>query len=488
MEEETIDSPEPASPKSEENRFSLLPNALIHHILSFVDDMRITVQMSILSNRWRHIWKSLPALTFRYDPIVSNGFFRDFVNTALMLREDIDLHSLTVVWIDPLNTDIDIADALNTWVLYAVKRKVKKLVFVIGVNKSQSFEFPECVFNCESLTNLRLYLGSMYRSTLCLPESIHLPNLKYLKFEALHLYEDLMTDFFTRCPALESVTINNCIMGDLQIVSHSLKHFTMLYSSFNATVSEVANSVLLFAPNLEVFDIKCHPSQLFGLFLKSLVKADVEMVVQEKRNNPYTYSELAGEAKDMYAKAMMIMLEKFHNVKDLTLSSRFIQIISRSPDLLKTKPPQLPHLRRMELRTYLSKDCAQAILYLLRISPKIESLSVRIDKDCFAEQPTGLYCNEINFPSENIEEYWKPGLTSRYEPLHLKVVELVDVNGSVDELRFIEVFLKYAVRLEKLVLYWNWDGSDNLMDRVMKFDEKLRSLPKASSRVSTLFY
>ncbi|KAI3870638.1 hypothetical protein MKX03_012395 [Papaver bracteatum] len=433
MEVETIDSPEPASPKSEEDRFSLLPNALIHHILSFVDDMRITVQMSILSNRWRHIWKSLPALTFRYDPIVSNGIFRDFVNTALMLREDIDLHSLTVVWIDPLNTDIDIADALNTWVLYAVKRKVKKLVFVIGVNKSQSFEFPECVFNCESLTNLRLYLGSMYRSTLRLPESIHLPNLKSLKFEALHLYEDLMTDFFTRCPALESVTINNCIMGDLQIISHSLKHFTMLYSSFNATVSEVANSVLLFAPNLEVFDIKCHPSQLFGLFLKSLVKADVEMVVQEKRNNPYTYSELAGEAKDMYAKAMMIMLEKFHNVKDLTLSSRFIQ-------------------------------------------------------DCFAEQPTGLYCNEINFPSENIEEYWKPGLTSRYEPLHLKVVELVDVNGSVDELRFIEVFLKYAVRLEKLVLYWNWDGSDNLMGRVMKFDEKLRSLPKASSRVSTLFY
>ncbi|XP_026387039.1 putative F-box/LRR-repeat protein At3g18150 isoform X2 [Papaver somniferum] len=367
--------------------------------------------------------------------------------------------------VDPLNTDIGIADALNTWILYAVKREVKELVFVIGVNKSQSFEFPECVFNCESLTDLHLYLGSMYRSTLCLPESIHLPNLKSLKFEALRLYEDLMNDFFTCCPALESVTIRNCIMGDLQIVSHSLKHFTMVYSSFNATVSEVANSVLLFAPNLESFDIKCHPTQLFGLFLKSLVKADVEMVVQEKRNSPYTYSELPGKAKDMFAKAMMLMLEKFRSVKDLTLSSRFIQ-----------------------LRTYLSKDCAQAILYLLRISPKIESLSVRIDKDCLAEQPTGTYCDEINFPSENIEEYWKPGLTSQYEPLHLKVVELVDVNGSVDELRFIEVFLKYAVRLEKLVLYWNWDGSDNLMDRVMKFDEKLRSLPKASSRVSTLFY
>ncbi|KAI3951077.1 hypothetical protein MKW92_030611 [Papaver armeniacum] len=435
MEEETIDSPESSSPKSEEDRFSLLPNALIHHILSFVDDMRIAVQMSILSNRWRHIWKSLPVLSFKNNLIEINGF-RHFVTTALMLHDDTDIGTLSVLWIDPLNTDIDIGDVLNTWVLYAVKLKVKELVFYVIVDKRQVFEFPECVYNCDSL-----------------PESIHLPNLKSVKFEALHLNEVLMNEFFTSCPALESVTIKDCIMGDLEIISHTLKYFTLAYSYFNGIVSNVASSL-------------CRV-----IHSKSMVKADVEII-----------------SKDMYAKAMMLMLEKFHNVKDLTLSSRFIQIISRSPDLLKTKPPQLPNLRRMQLHTFLSKDCAQAIFYLLRISPKIESLSVRIDKDCFTEQPTDLYCDEINFPPENIEDYWKPGLTSPCEPLHLKVVELVDVYGSVNELRFIEVFLKYAVKLEKVSLYWNWDGSANLMERIMKFEEKLRSLPRASSRVSTLFY
>ncbi|XP_026387035.1 uncharacterized protein LOC113282263 [Papaver somniferum] len=185
---------------------------------------------------------------------------------------------------------------------------------------------------------------------------------------------------------------------------------------------------------------------------------------------------------------MMLMLEKFHNVKDLTLSSRFIQIISRSLNLSKTQPPQLANLRCMWLHTFLSKGCAQSIFYSLRISPKIESLSVHIAKDCFAEQSADLYWDEINFPPENIEDYWKPGLTSPCEPSHLKVVELVDVYGSVNELRFIEIFLKYAVKLEKVVLYWNRDGSANLMERIMKFEEKLRSFPRASSRVSTFFY
>ncbi|RZC58044.1 hypothetical protein C5167_005342 [Papaver somniferum] len=375
----------------------------------------------------------LPVLSFKNNLIEINGF-RHFVTTALMLHDDIDIRTLSVLWIDPLNTDIDIGDVLNTWVLYAVKRKVKELVFSVIVDKPQSFVFPECVYNCEWLTDLHLYLGSMYHSTLRLPESIHLSNLKSVKFEALHLNEVLMNEFFTSCPALESVTIKDCIMGDLEIISHTLKYFTLAYSSFNGIVSNVASSVLLFAPNLEVFDIICHPSQFCRVIrTKSLVKAGVKIIVQEKRNNPYTYSELPGESKDVYAKAMMLMLEKFHNVKDLTLSSRFIQ-------------------------------------------------------DCFAEQPTDLYCDEINFPLENIEDYWKPGLTSPCEPLHLKVVELVGVYGSVNELRFIEVFLKYAVKLEKVSFYWNRDGPANLMEIIMKFEEKLRSLPRASSRVSTLFY
>ncbi|XP_026383811.1 putative FBD-associated F-box protein At1g55030 [Papaver somniferum] len=144
--------------------------------------------MSILSNRWRHIWKSLPVLSFKNNLIEINGF-RHFVTAALMLHDHTDIRTLSFLWIDPLNTDIDIGDVLNTWVLYAVKRKVKELVFSVIVDKPQSFEFPECVYNCEWLTDLHLYLGSMYHSTLRLPESIHLPNLKSVKFEALHLNE-----------------------------------------------------------------------------------------------------------------------------------------------------------------------------------------------------------------------------------------------------------------------------------------------------------
>lgn len=45
-----------------DDRISRLPNELIHHIYSRIDNR--FVQSSLLSNRWRNTWKSHPRLNF----------------------------------------------------------------------------------------------------------------------------------------------------------------------------------------------------------------------------------------------------------------------------------------------------------------------------------------------------------------------------------------------------------------------------------------
>ncbi|CAI0374514.1 unnamed protein product [Linum tenue] len=48
-------------------RFTDLPDEVLHHILSFLDDTKGTVQTCILSKKWRHLWTEVRALHIRKD-------------------------------------------------------------------------------------------------------------------------------------------------------------------------------------------------------------------------------------------------------------------------------------------------------------------------------------------------------------------------------------------------------------------------------------
>ncbi|CAN0910549.1 FBD-associated F-box protein At1g66310 [Linum grandiflorum] len=64
---------------------SNLPDGVLHHILSFFDT-RSMVQTSILSRRWRCLWKDAPAITFRRSCFNSEPVFRQHVIRFLSLR------------------------------------------------------------------------------------------------------------------------------------------------------------------------------------------------------------------------------------------------------------------------------------------------------------------------------------------------------------------------------------------------------------------
>ncbi|KAM0927827.1 hypothetical protein ACQ4PT_002088 [Festuca glaucescens] len=71
--------------------FDALPDELLKHVLSFLPS-REAVQSSILSRRWRHLWRSTPAVRVRG----TGDDFRLFVNSLIVHRDTLPLHSFDI--------------------------------------------------------------------------------------------------------------------------------------------------------------------------------------------------------------------------------------------------------------------------------------------------------------------------------------------------------------------------------------------------------
>ncbi|CAL1385876.1 unnamed protein product [Linum trigynum] len=70
----------------ETDRLSNLSDDILQHLLSFLDDTKFTVQTSLLSRRWRHLWKDVPALHFRRNSFHTGDQFQTFQRNVLSLR------------------------------------------------------------------------------------------------------------------------------------------------------------------------------------------------------------------------------------------------------------------------------------------------------------------------------------------------------------------------------------------------------------------
>ncbi|GAU51036.1 hypothetical protein TSUD_411710 [Trifolium subterraneum] len=69
-----------------EDRLSALPDDALHHILSF-SDAKLAVQSSILSKRWKNLWKSLPTLKLTSKQFTTLKAFTKFVSHILSHRD-----------------------------------------------------------------------------------------------------------------------------------------------------------------------------------------------------------------------------------------------------------------------------------------------------------------------------------------------------------------------------------------------------------------
>nr|DAD20794.1 TPA_asm: hypothetical protein HUJ06_022257 [Nelumbo nucifera] len=323
--------------ESTADRISALPKAVLHYILSFLD-VRSAVQTSMLSKRWRYIWTTLPYLNFDHILFLAYGWnwggenlgmdqFLDLIDRVLFLRGGSHIQKFRLYCI---RNYFD-TGRLHTWTLVAARCNVEEVD--IRVSAKEAVELPHCLYISESMSVLKLNLGSK-RPKLVLPSSMGLPNLKILHLCSLCFVDDELTNkLLCNCPLLESLIIRYCTLKNvenLKISAPRLKNLVIETCFEDSEVYEESGrsfscKINVSAPNLISFKCRDHLKREYTLEnLYSLVNADIDMYLEEDYDNELL--KLPHKRKEEYAQCMIKWLTGLSNIKALTLSDLLLKV------------------------------------------------------------------------------------------------------------------------------------------------------------------
>ena len=261
-----------------DDRISGLPDALLCDILSFLVT-REAVKTSVLSQRWKNVWASVPNLDldeFEYiqeyvhhtlpKPIsYKSDWFAKFVNRVLLSRCPGNIHRFRLETSVMRNVSL-----IDAWVCTAIKHNVVELVLTSWGPRFPHFEIPRCVFMCNTLVSLELVL----HRNICAftPPSNCFPCLKSLhvtfRFPDPSTVEKLLSCF----PVLEDLIIDgqdkDASAFNLVISAPKLKRLQISFIVKRSAMISAANHhedyiyygwcqifVSVDAPNLEELDI-----------------------------------------------------------------------------------------------------------------------------------------------------------------------------------------------------------------------------------------
>nr|DAD35988.1 TPA_asm: hypothetical protein HUJ06_006628 [Nelumbo nucifera] len=330
------------------DRISDLPESILHHILSFLP-ARYAVRTSILSRRWQHLWYYVSILDFDDDLLNDDGInedlkckYMDFVDKVLVLHSSLNLYRVRL----PCG-DCD-ASRVDTWIRAAINREVKELSLFIS--PTVEFTLPCCLFTCESLEVLTLHLDD---SVLYLPTSIFLPGLKIVNLMSVIFLDGKSADeFFSNCPALESLVMMCCdIMtsGFLHISAPKLKSLSICGGHNGLIHSKIKVST----PSLVSIKYDCYTAQDYLVEnTPNLIDACIKLQANFGQN---TVNSVHGYLANKFHRQLFM-------VEVLKLSDSSIECLhvyddqerweSNSLDLLCP----LDHLKTVEIKCFEGRD------------------------------------------------------------------------------------------------------------------------------------
>ncbi|KAK9156122.1 hypothetical protein Sjap_003602 [Stephania japonica] len=262
------------------DRLSDLPDSILHHIFSFIDT-RYAVRASVLSSRWRHLWKSLSYLYFDWETKQPKKIAAtaDLVNMVLSFRDrESDIQCFRLQSVSSKNFRL-----VYSWILNAIRHNVR----VIDIDYeyvSHPIEWPHSLFSYNSLTTLKL--SSIYQ-LFVLPDSISLPNLKVLHLEDVD-FADIKTgscvsNLITSCPSLEALEVScmNLGFGDKFVISAPKLERLVIYDNVKPFMKEMKKfEMKICAPNLRTFRCKDRILNEYSMGeLRFLDSASIDMVM-----------------------------------------------------------------------------------------------------------------------------------------------------------------------------------------------------------------
>ncbi|XP_051228897.1 F-box protein At5g03100-like [Lolium perenne] len=304
--------------------FSTLPDHVLQHVLSFLPS-RNAVSSSALSRRWRHQWRSSPALR------VPGPDASTFINRFLLLRDGVS----------PLRTlEIDVGHCSNEYDDDDVDMWIRH-----GALTCQTLAFAASAEQPSEM--LRLTRGPLAAR-----------HLTTLRLRSVRIDGDFLD--LSRCPALLHLCLSKCLLDCKTIASSSLRRLSLADCSF---VSSTKTSTRIATPSLRWLHLEGPPRCLLES-MPSLTAATVLLLWGK-------------EAKDCGSRSMLLdALSEATTLELMASSSRGQAILQRD---LKWCPT-FSKLKTLVLNDWCIYDDKSELACLLWHSPVLEKLTFEFSK------------------------------------------------------------------------------------------------------------
>ncbi|AES58928.2 F-box/RNI/FBD-like domain protein [Medicago truncatula] len=321
----------------EPDRISVLPGDVIDRILSCLP-IRDVVRTSILSNKWRYKWITIPNLVFDSQCVSATSEHPAAIKRKLLAIID---HVL-LLYYGPINKfklspfGLISATALDRWIFHLTRRSIKELV--LGLSIGQSYKIPWCLFSCQSLHYLTLF------SCLLKPPSMieGLKNLKSLYLVKVTISQDAFESLISSCPLLEKLMLAE-FDGFTQINIH--------------------------APNLNGLGIvgKFEDISFENTYLLNYVIVDLSLCLNSESN----HSRLQGSSSNL-----LNFFAHIHHIYKLDIRGYFFKYLAAGvvPVKLPTPCINLTYLW-LSINFYDLKEISTA-LCVFRSSPNLKELNI----------------------------------------------------------------------------------------------------------------
>jgi hypothetical protein len=211
---------------------SALPDDVLQHVLSFIPT-RESVQASLLSRRWRHIWRSTPALRVDDYEDDREHAFAMFVNSFLLLRD-----GASQLRAFEMDVEANYDDVAHDQVEAVADEHLDLWIWRLDL------WIRHAALTCCTI-DLTARLG-WYRNG----KKMHLaaqPFAASRNLTKLKLCDVSLADGFldlSRCPALLKLTLSSCFVDCPAIVSPSLHRLRVIGCNFMTTTTRISTPSL----------------------------------------------------------------------------------------------------------------------------------------------------------------------------------------------------------------------------------------------------
>ncbi|CAD5193998.1 unnamed protein product [Musa acuminata subsp. malaccensis] len=384
---------------------SELPDAVLHQILSFLST-REAARTSVLSTRWRPLWSAVPSLHFYQEEFPRRESLLELVEGAWAARDaDVTISTFRLV----VSENIDRC-YVRRWLENAAERNVEEVEIEVSVGSGDdgSGIVPDYLLRCQSLRSLKLVLPLwkvVFDDGAVGPGSLTTMHLK-----GIQSCKSSLGTLISSCPVLQELRLEDCYFDLLKITANELKWLTVSRCIFDAY-----NEVVISTPKLLSFHYTSGKAQ--GCFIRDMANlVDASIVL----------FNLSLQNSSVRAWSVSEIFKGLSHASSLTITYLGNQQLSVEEHLQYL--PIFLNLKYLRLNILFSRECMEAIAYMLKHMPDLEILVVH---------------NELVWYSIIEEHIWwtskelTGGMLNR-----LKEIQLGNFGSSNHETEFIEFLVK----------------------------------------------